>query len=407
MYVPFRIRAAAAALALAAACSEPVPLDPAATTDPPAAASPAGSPERAARDRQERLARQLAMALNRPEARQALFDELRRSPSPEQKVHFQTLARGGPAPLRRALTEVGGAQGTAFSDDVEAASPLETYLPVPAHRASWRGGDDLLVATALADGDTPVAFDLRGRRRLLDPDIPPAQPVLALVPAEQPFAGLYPRSIELCPPEGCGGTTLAGTASGGLYMTYASFTQTFESWLKGSPEFEVHILGQDGSSSTLKDYQCAGEHAGGPYTFDQNAKTWSGNVLLFSQSQFDAFQSAHPGQAVRVLVVEDDDGACVIKTDKDQLSNLFKALDAAYQLWTGGKADLYNLTKLFKRATMIQQFYTSVASLITTNDDIVGNAIEDVVVGQTWSGANWIVKGSNNITNGGIRLEMR
>ena len=129
--------------------------------------------------------------------------------------------------------------------------------------------------------------------------------------------------------------------------------------------------------------------------------------MLFSQNQFESFQTSHPGQAVRVLVLEDDDGACVIKTDKDQLSNLFKALDAAYQLWTGGKADLLNLTKLFKRATMLQQLYASTAALITTNDDIVGNAIDDDIVGQTWSGTNWIVKGSGNITNGGIKLEMR
>jgi hypothetical protein len=200
---------------------------------------------------------------------------------------------------------------------------------------------------------------------------------------------------------------MPAAASGGLYMTYASFTGTFESWLKGNPEFETHILGQDGSSSTLKDYQCAGEHAGGMYAYDQNGKTWSGSVLLFSQGQLDAFKAEHPDQAVRLLVVEDDDGACVIKTGKDQLSLLFKSLDAAYSLWTGGKQDLLNLTKLFKRATMLQQLVTSAASLINSNDEIVGNALEDVVAGQTWPGSNWIVKGGNNITNGGIKLEMR
>jgi hypothetical protein len=397
-----RIRMALAVLALAAACTD-TPLAP---SRPPGATPPATAPEGvSARDRQERLARQFALALNSPQLRQALLAELQRSPSPEKKVHFQALLAGHGGRFRRALAEAGGVPEEAISADAMGAASLETYLPVPEHRARWRGADDLLVATAVADGDTPVAFDTRGRRRQLDPARPPDQPVLALVPAEQPFEGLYP-SIGFCPPEGCDSGTLA-PSTGGLYMTYASFTQTFESWLKGNPEFEVHILGQDGSGSTLKSYQCAGEHAGGPYAFDQNAKTWSGSVMLFSQNQFDAFQASHPGQAVRVLVIEDDDGACVIKTDKDQLSNLFKALDAAYQLWTGGKADLLNLTKLFKRATMLQQLYTATAALITTNDDIVGNAIDDDIVGQTWSGTNWIVKGSGNITNGGIRLEMR
>jgi hypothetical protein len=397
-----RIGMALAVLALAAACTD-TPLAP---SRPPGATPPATAPEGvSARDRQERLARQFALALNSPQLRQALLAELQQSPSAEKKVHFQALLAGNGGRFRRALAEAGGVPEEAISADAMGAASLETYLPVPEHRARWRGADDLLVATAVADGDTPVAFDTRGRRRQLDPARPPDQPVLALVPAEQPFEGLYP-SIGFCPPEGCDSGTQAPSA-GGLYMTYASFTQTFESWLKGNPEFEVHILGQDGSGSTLKSYQCAGEHAGGPYAFDQNAKTWSGSVMLFSQNQFDAFQASHPGQAVRVLVIEDDDGACVIKTDKDQLSNLFKALDAAYQLWTGGKADLLNLTKLFKRATMLQQLYTATAALITTNDDIVGNAIDDDIVGQTWSGTNWIVKGSGNITNGGIRLEMR
>ena len=33
--------------------------------------------------------------------------------------------------------------------------------------------------------------------------------------------------------------------------------------MKGDPEFEVHILGQDGTSSDMKSYQCAGALAGG------------------------------------------------------------------------------------------------------------------------------------------------
>src|SRR2546427_1452372 len=45
----------------------------------------------------------------------------------------------------------------------------------------------------------------------------------------------------------------------GLYMTRSHFVQTFEGWLKGSPEFEVHILGQKGQTDSLTDYQCAGD----------------------------------------------------------------------------------------------------------------------------------------------------
>ncbi len=73
-------------------------------------------------------------------------------------------------------------------------------------------------------------------------------------------------------------------------MTSAHFVEDFEGWLKGSPEYEIHILGQSGASDSLTSYQCAGEHAGGLYAFDQNNLDWTGNVLLFTQSQLTSLQ---------------------------------------------------------------------------------------------------------------------
>ena len=131
---------------------------------------------------------------------------------------------------------------------------------------------DILVATARDDHEAPVAFDIRGRRRVLSADTPPATPVLALVPVETDFGA---DSINSCcpgrsrrrraPPPGPPPTPPAG-----LYMTSAHFVDDFEGWLKGDPEYEIHILGQSGSSDSLTSYQCAGEHAGGSYAFDQN-----------------------------------------------------------------------------------------------------------------------------------------
>src|SRR2546430_11043977 len=63
--------------------------------------------------------------------------------------------------------------------------------------------------------------------------------------------------------------------------------------------------------------------------------------------------------------------------------------------------------KNFKRATALQKFLTALASLINTNDELVGNAVEDRVVGAFYPGYNWIVKGENNVTNGWVRLEMK
>lgn len=394
--------AAAAALA-ASACDRPDggptgPILPAAGTAPSQAS---GALTR--QDRQERLARRLAVALGQASRRATLAARLREAQGSERKVHFQVLLEAERGGWRRALAEAGEGGDPALAQDLAGVGALEVYFPVPEHRARWAGGEELLVATAIEDGAPPVAYDVVGRRMLLDPERPPERPVLALVPAEQRFAA---NGDIYCGPDCGGGGSVTTPAAPGLYMTYAAFTSTYEGWLKGNPEFETHVLGQDGGSTSLAPYQCAGEYAGGAYTYDQNAKSWSGSVMLFSQAQLDAYRVNHPSQALRVLVVEDDDTACQIRTETDVLSTLFRTVDAAYKLWTGGKDGL-TLTKVFQKATALQQAITSVASLIKTNDELVGTAIADEVVGQTWAGANWIVKGANNITTGGLRLEMR
>jgi len=129
--------------------------------------------------------------------------------------------------------------------------------------------------------------------------------------------------------------------------------------------------------------------------------------MLFSQSQFDAFKASHPGQSVRVFVVEDDDAACVIKMDSTRVTNLFKTLKTLYGDLTGGKDDKLWTIKTFTKAASMLSFLKSVWSAITTQDDLVGNAIEDSVAREYFPGANWIVKGENNVTNGALRLEMR
>jgi hypothetical protein len=47
-----------------------------------------------------------------------------------------------------------------------------------------------------------------------------------------------------------------------------------------------------------------------------------------------------------------------------------------------------------------------VTSFIKTNDELVGNAVEDRVVGTYYPGYNWFVKGEGNATNGWINLVM-
>lgn len=393
---------AAVASLVASACSDrPVPLAPDASMT---AAPIAGVPN----DPREALTRTLALALRNPIMRAYLRAKLLTSPFREQKVQFQRFleADGRHALLRIAAETQTPARAVARTAD--ATMPLEVYLPVPAHRRAWLGDGNVLVATELRDGDAPVAYDTAGTRFLLSPNTPPAIPVLALVPVETDFA--TPPSAMMCLSE-CGGggdgPNQPPPPPSGLYMAQAHFTQTFEGWLKGSPEFEVHVLGQKEQADSLTDYQCVGEHQGGPYYYDQNGLDWSGSVLVFSQSQLNDYHAKHPGQNVRVYVVEDDDTACQIKTDGVRFSDGLAVLDSILSGLAGGKDTVAGGAKRFRAAKVAVKLLSTVASLINTNDELVGNAVADSVAGEFHPNANWIVRGANNVTNGWINLEMR
>ncbi len=397
-------RAAALVLLMGAlACSDRPPgTAPDAAPGEPAILSAAARPEL--------LARSLALALGDPAFRAHVKAELDRSPFREHKLSFQRFLAAERGSGSGALAAMARGTGLAAADlarTAERAIPLEMYLPVPEHRRAWTGDANVLVATAIADHDPPVAFDLQGNRRVLDPERPPATPVIAVVPVETDFS-TAPALISGCWTCGFWPPLPPPPAPvPGLYMTQAHFVDDFEGWLKGAPEFEVHILGQKGQTDSLTDYQCAGEKAPAPYYFDQNALDWSGSVMLLSKVQLDAYNAAHPGQNVRVFVVEDDDTACEIKANRDIMGNLFKAVDGAYKAVTAGNDSSNTVVKLFKRANAFQKLWAAVASFVNTNDELVGTAVEDAVVGISYPGYNWIVKGENNATNGWLTLGVK
>jgi hypothetical protein len=394
---------AVATLILIAACSDRAVAPP---SDAPAAAAAAAAIS-ASGKRPEALAKMVAKGLKNPAFRAYLKAQLDASPYREHKLQFETFLAANSA---RALREIAAENGTtkdALAAQAKAAIALEVYFPVPAHRAAWNGDENVLVATALTDDDPPIAFDAEGRRQVLDPRTPPAIPVLAVVPVETDFSRPPAKVVECLDCGGGGGDVMPPPPPApGLYMTKSHFVQDFEGWLKGSPEFEVHMLGQKGTTDSLYDYQCAGEHAGGPYTFDQNDLDWSGNVLLFSKTQLNQYNAAHPNQNLRVFVVEDDDTACQIKTDVGRAERLFKVVDSLYNNLTGGNDSSTAVVKAYKYAKAAKSFWQAIASFFKTNDDVVGTAVEDDIVGATYPGYNWFVKGDNNITNGWINLVM-
>src|SRR5438874_10761408 len=356
----------------------------------------------------EQLARALALALADPAFRARVHAQLAGSPYREHKLPFQRFLAADGGIALAALARGAGRAASDVARDADRAIPLEMYLPVPAHRRAWTGGSDVLVATAIGDHDVPVAFDLRGNRRLLDPEHPPATPVIAVVPVETDFS-TKPSPLIACLEYGGGGEggVSPPPPSPGLYMTKAHFVDDFDGWLKGSRELEVHILGQKEKTDSLTDYQCAGEKQPAPYYFDQNDLDWSGSVMLFSKAQLDAYNAAHPGQNVRVFVVEDDDTACEIKANRDIIGNLFKAVDDANKALSAGNDSSSTIQKDYKRANAFQKLWAAMAAFFNTNDELVGNAVEDAVVGASYPGYNWIVKGQSNVTNGWIKLEMK
>jgi hypothetical protein len=402
------IRISFGVLALAAfmaACDRPAP-----TANNEEATNRAPGPESAQsaeRSVMDRLAWRLARAMADPAFRAYVKDELDRSPFVEHKLQLQNFLRSSE---RRALRETARLSAGSESEveaEANAAIPLEIYFPVPAHRRAWAGGPDVLVASARHDRDAPVAYDVRGRRQILSPNEPPRTPVLAVVPVETNFDAVELMTNDPSLP-GEPSPPPPSTPPPGLYMTYAHFVQDFEGWFKGSPEYEIHILGQAGTSDSLRDYQCAGAAAGGYYRFDQNDLDWSGSVLLFSQAQLGNYKSAHPNQNFRIVALEDDDTGCVIKFDAGRFKNLMGTIQAQYPNLTGAKdTSSSTLVKTVKRANALQKILAAAYSFITTQDDLIGNAIEDVVIGQFYPGANWIVKGENNATNGWIKLQMR
>ena len=351
----------------------------------------------------ERLARRIAIALADDGFRAQLKQDLDRSPVREGKLHLQRYLSSSHARATADIARITHEANTVVALDLRRAPDLELYLPVPAHRTAWTGDARLLVATTGDERQPPVAFSPAGERFVLSPTDPPDIPVLALVPVETDFDQIAWGPQLQGGPSGGGSTPPAG-----LYMTNSHLVETFESWVKGAPEIEVHMLGQAGATDSLTSYSCAAGTAAGYYQFDQNSLDWSGNVLLINQTQLNNYKSAHPSQSLRVFVVEDDDTSCQIKTDPARFSNLVRAVEAAYPLLTGGRdATGGNLQKIWKTANAFQRILKALASAIKTDDELVGNAVESSVAGESHPNSNWIIKGDDNRTNGWVKLVMK
>lgn len=355
--------------------------------------------------RLERLARRTARALRDPAFRADVKAALDRSTAPEGKVHFQRYLKANGSRGYRVLA----AADSEAEGDVEAeasnAGALEMYFPVKAHRAAWTGDENVLVATAEKDGDSPVAYDLAGRRIALSVDAPPGTPVLAVEPAEYDFDA--PRvALATCNVDECGGGGgLPTVQEAGLYMSKAEFVESFESWLKGDPEYEIHIMGPaaKGDKDNLISFQCIGEHAPTGYKWDSNSKSWTGNQLLFSKKQIDAMAVAYPNVPFTIMAYEDDDTACAIKTDSDRAGKLLSALGTFTKDYKSAKS----INDKLEAAPSLFKLLTALYSFLTTADDIIGVAISDAVTSRYHAGTNWTILNEKTTANGWLQLDIK
>jgi hypothetical protein len=330
----FRERFAAALLIAAMACAE----WPSLPTDPAATPAPVAHGASAEQLRLERMARRIAQALANPAFRNQLRLSLVQSAHQENKVHLgRLLAEDGGRPLRD-IAGASGDQEAGIRDDLGAAGTLELYLPVYQHRLRWNGGADILVATSLHDGDPPVAFDSRGNRYTLDPALPPATPVLSLVPAETDFSrpqapNRATCTPETCPPGGGGGGSPPGGGGGippaphGVYLTSTMIGDLREDWLRGSPEIEAMFMGPLTDTTRMTLIACSNESASSPRYYNQDNHHWTGNVLIADSAQLERVRAAYPPgtpwNLVRFTVAfwEDDTGRCQIAASTNSWKN--------------------------------------------------------------------------------------
>ena len=180
-HTQWRTVAAGAAVALLAACSD--------VTDPATAPSPVvrqladASPAQQA----QVVARGIAAALERPNLRAQLRNDMRDSRWTEHKLVLQDyVATPHGADLVTAAARELGVTPAALGATIAALPRLDFYLPFRPNRLAWRGSPDLLVAAAFEKmAPTIDAFDTRGATHTLRlADGAPARPLILLGPAE-------------------------------------------------------------------------------------------------------------------------------------------------------------------------------------------------------------------------------
>jgi hypothetical protein len=305
--------------------------------------------------RTKEVARAVALALANETVRTYVYEAMRASPIDEEKLHFGSFFEEEGGALRNEMSLRSGKSAAELRGLLDGVIDLEFYMPVDEHRAQWRGGEDLIVATVLDDeGSVPVGFDLLGQGVILDADEPPMTPALVLVPVETDF--------EVAASE----FEFAASYSGGdgIYMTSSTINDDFEAWPLGDPEFEVHAFRRD-SAGDYQSVSCASEHQSGYYYFDQvDDWTWHGEVLLITETAADTGK-------IQLQYWEDDGNEC--DGTGDGRPPGANSLDAEQlEDWGSDVIEiLRDTTKWLEKGVKVA-YETVVLALDTFDDDMIG-----------------------------------
>jgi hypothetical protein len=412
-----------------------------------AEAAAAEAAEKAERQALQELTRTVALALQDPGLRHRVKADMRESRfTHEHKLHFSSYLHGqsGGILLAKMAKESGKSRDEVLSL-LDQVRPLEFYMPVKAHRESWRGGDGLLVGSLLEDHEEPVVYTLKGEPVRVGAEEEPALPALGLVPVEADFRrpldgryhnrndrggeaiGTLSSDIQECQilqakryegsvscGGGGGGYTGGGTATidpwtsraTGLYVTSLNIDRDYEGAFKGDPEFEIHLQAPVGNPSVAEDIRCAGNFAPdyrSRFDYDNNGTNYSGAILVADSAEQARFRATY-GTAVGMNIIfwEDDDTACAIKANEDRFRNMMNTIAQNYDNVFAAIQDL-NVKTLVKALPGLRNIISAVASWITSNDDVVGSAVE-MSCSRDYTAFNYTIK-DGTTTEGCVQLK--
>lgn len=395
-------------LAMAVGCDEtPVP-----TSSTTSTSEPDGPAVRAAiwqtSDRGAaavELTRLVARAFSDAGLRNRVKNDMRTSPFLEHKLEFASYLKGGKGGILLAKmaqhADRSKEQVVALLEDLEPLE-LELYMPVDEHRSTWTGGPEVIIASHFDEGQKPAAFTTEGEPYDLSLEDAPERPVMALVPVETDFDDPLPTSAVENTKDRAGRAigqyrprTVSANINGdlptctdctggnnidwselppGLYMFDNYIDDLGESWTKGDPELEAHLLSPTASSpDALESIQCAGEQEFGQFHFDQDGSTLPAGeaVRLATKSQIEDFQDTFgTGEGQGVLLLEDDDTTCEIKMDENSLNEFLENTAVEVGFDDGIEVDLEQDGAGLGQ--LILHVFNAVPGLIQTADDEVG-----------------------------------